>query len=55
MSEIVVYGIPGSPFVRSVQLCLEEKSTVVPDGCAQIQAPYAVANTQSVIRSDVCR
>jgi glutathione S-transferase len=26
MSEIVVYGIPGSPFVRSVQLCLEEKS-----------------------------
>ena len=29
MSEIVVYGIPGSPFVRSVQLCLEEK-----------QAPY---------------
>ena len=26
MSEIVLYGIPGSPFVRSVQLCLEEKS-----------------------------
>jgi glutathione S-transferase len=26
MNEIVVYGIPGSPFVRSVQLCLEEKS-----------------------------
>jgi glutathione S-transferase len=29
MSEIVVYGILGSPFVRSVQMCLEEK-----------QAPY---------------
>jgi glutathione S-transferase len=26
MSEIVVYGIPGSPFVRSVQLGLEEKN-----------------------------
>jgi glutathione S-transferase len=26
MSEIVLYGIPGSPYVRSVQLCLEEKS-----------------------------
>jgi glutathione S-transferase len=25
MSEIVIYGIPGSPFVRSVQMCLEEK------------------------------
>jgi len=25
MSEIVVYGIPGSPYVRSVQLGLEEK------------------------------
>jgi glutathione S-transferase len=26
MNEIVVHGIPGSPFVRSFQLCLEEKS-----------------------------
>jgi glutathione S-transferase len=26
MNEIVLYGIPGSPFVRSVQLGLEEKS-----------------------------
>jgi glutathione S-transferase len=26
MSDIVLYGIPGSPYVRSVQLCLEEKS-----------------------------
>jgi glutathione S-transferase len=25
MSEIVIYGVPGSPFVRSVQLVLEEK------------------------------
>jgi glutathione S-transferase len=32
MSEIVVYGILGSPFVRSVQLGLEEKS-----------APYRIA------------
>lgn len=26
MNEIVVYGVPGSPFVRSVQLALEEKN-----------------------------
>jgi glutathione S-transferase len=32
MSEIVVYGILGSPFVRSVQLALEEKG-----------APYRIA------------
>jgi glutathione S-transferase len=25
MTEIVIYGVPGSPFVRSVQMCLEEK------------------------------
>ena len=25
MSEIVIYGFSGSPFVRSAQLCLEEK------------------------------
>ncbi len=25
MSEIVIYGFLGSPFVRSAQLCLEEK------------------------------
>jgi glutathione S-transferase len=25
MSEFSVYGVPGSPFLRSVQLCLEEK------------------------------
>ena len=26
MTEIVIYGVPGSPFVRSVQMCAEEKS-----------------------------
>ncbi len=31
MSDIVVYGIPGSPFMRSVQMGLEEK-----------QAPYRI-------------
>jgi glutathione S-transferase len=25
MSEIVVYGVPGSPFLRAVQMGLEEK------------------------------
>ena len=25
MSEFSCYGIPGSPFLRSVQMCLEEK------------------------------
>src|ERR671925_2091663 len=25
MSDIIVYGVPGSPFVRSVQMGLEEK------------------------------
>jgi glutathione S-transferase len=25
MSEFLVYGVPGSPFVRSVQMGLEEK------------------------------
>jgi glutathione S-transferase len=25
MSDIVVYGVPGSPFVRAVQMGLEEK------------------------------
>ena len=25
MSDIVVYGVPGSPFVRAVQVGLEEK------------------------------
>lgn len=25
MSEIVIHGIPGSPFVRSVPMCLEEQ------------------------------
>ena len=25
MSELVIYGIPGSPFVRAVQIAMEEK------------------------------
>jgi len=28
MTEIVVYGVPGSPFMRSVQMGLEEKAVV---------------------------
>ena len=31
MSEVVVYGVPGSPFMRSVRIALEEK-----------RAPYRV-------------
>jgi glutathione S-transferase len=26
MSDIVVYGVPGSPFMRAVQMGLEEKN-----------------------------
>lgn len=28
MSDIVVYGVPGSPFLRAVQMGLEEKKAV---------------------------
>ncbi len=30
MSDIVVYGVPGSPFVRAVQMGLEEKKARLP-------------------------
>jgi glutathione S-transferase len=47
MSEIVVYGVPGSPFVRAVQIGLEEKGAA---NRVQFVGPHEIKGEEHLAR-----